>query len=106
MSDPQETGSEQLEYTVTVRISGEQGAMEAADLLAGACLEIQAHPEVESVKSTMPEPTDFKDVRADGGEPEPLNLEMLNGAALKWEDADGETHSVEFSDGQQAGGSE
>lgn len=45
----------------------------------------------------------------DGGSneaPEPLNLEMLNGATLKWEDADGETHSVEFSDGQQAGGSE
>lgn len=94
MSEP---GTEQLEYTVTVRISGEQGAMEAADLLAGACLEIQDHPEVESVKSSMPEPTDFKDVRTDGGEPEPLNLEMLNGAVLTYETADGETVTVEFS---------
>jgi hypothetical protein len=31
-------------------------------------------------------------------EPKPMSLEQLNGAILRWEDADGNEHKVEFSD--------
>lgn len=67
-----EPDTDRQEYTVVVEYtSGEQGAMEAADRISKACSEIQEHPDVKSVKATIPGPNDFKQVRTDGGVDQP-----------------------------------
>jgi len=61
MSDSHSSeGDLERTYTVSVTATSEQGLMEAADRLSGACLSIQDYPEVEHVEAQFPEPVDFE----------------------------------------------